>query len=126
VGSTREAGWGAVGGDVADRSSFHHGPPRTGSRRAATSYRLIAHPRCSLILTTGKSVPRPVCPYLIISERGHGHGDIPNQVFILNNNNNNNTNTNILILISGFFNFNDYAIFWRLNGGNLELKNRSF
>jgi hypothetical protein len=74
-------GGGPCGGDVADRSSIHHGPPRTGSRRAATSYRLIAHPRCSLILTTGKSVPRPVCPYLIMSERGRGHGDIPNQVF---------------------------------------------
>jgi hypothetical protein len=31
----------------------------------------------------------------------------------------------ILILIFGFFNFNDYAMFCRLNGGNLEFKNRS-
>jgi len=106
------------GGDVADRSSFHHGPPRPGSRWAATSYRPIVHPRCSLILTTGKSVPRPDCPYLIMSERGRGHGDLPNQVF-------NNNNNNKLILIFGFFNFNDYAMFCRLNGGNLELKNRS-
>jgi hypothetical protein len=93
-------------------------PSRPGSRWAATSYRPIVHPRCSLILTTGKSVPRPDCPYLIMSERGRGHGDLPNQVF-------NNNNNNKLILIFGFFNFNDYAMFCRLNGGNLELKNRS-